>query len=325
MALLPDAPTVESATFDVLEGPGAGQGAVAVQFNPVSLEYTLSNEFDDRNGNNGARQFVKKSTAKLSMTLVFDSTDDGSDVRIQTETISTLMEPARDGQKKYAPKVEFGWGSYSFKGVIEQYKETIDFFAASGVPLRASVALTLSAQEVEFRSSKNPDASVDGNLRPDAVDVPPRTAPAAVASAIGDPRAARAIASANGAASLRFGADASMSVGGSVGIGAPVAFSAGAGASAGASIGGGLSLGGGAGLGIGATAGVAFAGLRVNASTGGTTVDAASARAALLPGAGVAGAVTFGPGGRASASGGASLSADVGAGADLHARIGSGA
>lgn len=326
MASLPDAPTVESATFDVLEGPGAGTGAIAVQFNPVSLEYTISNEFDDRNGNNGARQFVKKSTAKLAMTLVYDSSDDGSDVRIQTETISRLMEPAKDGKKKFAPKVAFGWGTYTFKGVIEQYKETIDFFAASGVPLRASIALTLAAQEVEFQSSKNPDASVDGNLTPDPVDVPPGAAPASVANALGDPRAARAIASANGAASLRFGADVSLSVGGAVSIGAPVAFSAGAGLSvgAGASIGGGLSLGGGAGLGIGATAGAAFAGLRVGTAGASASVDTASARAALLPAAGVSGPVSFGPGGRAKASGGASLSADVGAGADLHARIGFG-
>jgi len=332
MASLPDAPTVESATFEVLEGPGAGTGAIAVQFNPVSLEYTISNEFDDRNGNNGARQFVKKSTAKLSMTLVYDTTDDGSDVRIQTETISGLMEPAKDGKKKFAPKVSFGWGTYTFKGVIEQYKETIDFFAASGVPLRASIALTLAAQEVEFQSSKNPDASVDGDLTPDPVDVPPGAAPASVANALGDPRAARSIASANGAASLRFGAGASLWVGGSVSIGAPVAFSAGAGLSigggasvgGGASIGGGLSLGGGAGLGIGATAGAAFAGLRVGATGASASVDTAAARAALLPAAGASGAVSFGLGGRARSSGGASLSADVGAGADLHARLGFG-
>lgn len=326
MAMLPDAPNVESATFEVLEGPGKGGGAVAVQFNPVSLEYTLANEFDDRNGNNGARQFVKKTTAKLSMTLIYDTTDDGSDVRIQTETISMLMEPAKSGKKKFAPKVRFAWGTYTFKGVIEQYKETIDFFAASGVPLRASIALTLAAQEVEFESSKNPNASVDGNLTPDPVDVPAGLAPKEVADALGDPRAARLIASANGSASLRFGADASLSVGGSVSIGPPVAFSAGAGVSAGggASIGGGLSLGGGVGLGVDATAGAAFAGLRVSANGASVSVDTASARAALLPSAGVSGAVSFGPGGRARSSGGASLSADVGTGADLHARIGFG-
>jgi len=326
MAQLPDPPTVEPATFEVLEGPGAGGGAVAVQFNPVSLEYTIANDYDDRNGNNGARQFVKKSTAKLSMTLVYDTTDDGSDVRVQTETISTLMEPAKDGKKKYAPKVRFAWGTYTFKGVIEQYKETIDFFSASGVPLRAGIQLTLAAQEVEFQSSKNPNASVDGDLSLDAVDLAPGSAPSDVARALGDPRSARLIASASGSASLRFGGDASLSVGGAVSIGAPVAFSAGAGLSvgAGASVGGGLSLGGGVGLGVGATAGASFGGLRAGAPAVRGSVDAGAARAALLPAAGVSGAVSFGPGGRARSSGGASLSVDVGAGADLHARIGFG-
>jgi hypothetical protein len=312
--------------FEALEGKGAGTGAVAVQFNPVSLEYTISNEFDDRNGSNEARQFVKKSTAKLSMTLVYDTTDDGTNVRILTSTISELLETPLDGKKKFAPKVKFSWGTYTFKGVVEQYKETIDFFSAGGVPLRASIALTLSQQKVEFQSSTNPEASVDREVELDPVRVPKGIGPASVANALGDPRAARAIASINGSASLRFGGDASLSVGGEVSIGAPVAFSGGAGLSvgAGASLGGGLSLGGGAGLDVGATAGAAFAGLRVGSAGAGLSVSADTARSALLPQAGVSGAVSFGPGGRATSSGGASLSADVGASADLNARLGFG-
>src|SRR5262245_49896684 len=107
MAMLPDVPSIEYAKFKVLEGTGAGSGPLPVQFNPASLEYAISNELDDRNGNNGARQFVKKSTAKLTMTLLFDTTHDGSDVRSQTEHVSRLMEPAKSGSKKFAPKVEF--------------------------------------------------------------------------------------------------------------------------------------------------------------------------------------------------------------------------
>lgn len=331
MPQLPAPPEVVAATFTVVDGTGAGAPPFPVQFNPVSLDYTISNEFDDRNGNNGARQFVKKSTAKLTMTLVFDTTLDGSDVRTQTERISGLMEPAKDGKKTFAPKIAFGWGSYRFQGVIEQYKETIDFFSASGVPLRASLNLTLAAQEVEFQSAKNPNASVDGTLSGDPVDLPAGTSPDAAAAALGDPRAARAIAAANGAASLRFGAGTGLSVGGSVQIGAAVAFSAGVGAGIGVGggigIGGGasLALGGGAGLGIEATAGAGFAGLRAGV-TSSASIDTATARATLLPAAaGSSGALNFGAGGRAAAGAGASLSADVGAGADLHARLSFGA
>lgn len=344
MPWLPDLPATETATFKVLDGAGAGGQPFAVQFNPASLEYTITNEFDDRNGNNGARQFVKKSSAKLTMTLVFDTTTTGESVRNVTANIAALLEPAPDGSKKFAPKVEFGWGTYSFKGVVEQFKETIDFFSAGGVPLRSSINLTLASQEVEFQSNRSPSPSIDRQPRPDPVATPPDAAASDVANQLGDPRAARGIASANGAESLRFGSGASLAVGGEVTLAAAASFSVGGGVGIGGGFGagggiglgveggasfgvsGGVSFGAGAGVGVGvsiaATAGPAFAGLRVSAPA--VTVQVAEARAALLPAPRVAGVASFGPGGRAQVSGGSSLSADVGAGARLDARIGFG-
>ena len=74
-----------------------------------------------------------------------------TDVRDVTGKIAQAARARRrTANKKFAPKVEFGWGTYSFKGVVEQYKETIDFFSADGVPLRASVNLTLASQELTF-------------------------------------------------------------------------------------------------------------------------------------------------------------------------------
>jgi hypothetical protein len=355
MAWLPDLPATEPATFKVLEGTGAGAPPFAVQFNPASLEYTISNEFDDRNGNNGARQFVKKSSAKLTMTLVFDTTLTGASVRDVTANIAALLEPARSGTKKFAPKVEFGWGTYSFKGVVEQFKETIDFFAANGVPLRSSINLTLASQDVEFQSSKSPSPAADRSPPADPVIAPPGTAPADAASAAGDPRAARDIAGANGADSLRFGGSAGLSVGGEITLAAAASFSVGGGIGAGISGGAGLSIGGGlsagAGISVGggvgasagagfsagagisagaglsatggaltATAGPAFAGLRVSPVSASLSVG--DARAALLPAPHASGAASFSAGGRAQVQAGGSLSADVGANAELHARIG---
>lgn len=325
MPRLPEPPAqIAMASFKVLEGTGAGGDAVDVQFNPASLEYTLSNEFDSSAGNNGARQFVKKTSGKLAMTLIYDTTDTGEDVRGKTEHISRLLEPAPSGDKKFAPKVEFGWGTYKFSGVIEQYKETIDFFADTGVPLRASINLTLASQEVEFQSAKNPPARVDRDLPADPVSAPAGTTPAQAAQAAGDPRAARGIASASGAASLRFGAEAGLSVGGGVSLSAAASFSAGAGL--GASLGAGLSIGGGVGAGlsigggldISATAGPAFTGLRVSPPS--VSVSTESARAALLPQAS-ASCSGFTVGGKAQVQTGASLTAEVGADADLHANI----
>jgi len=315
---------IAMASFKVLEGGGAGGEAVDVQFNPTSLEYTLSNEFDSSAGNNSARQFVKKTSGKLAMTLVFDTTDDGSDVRGKTERISRLLKPAKSGDKKFAPKVEFAWGTYRFGGVIEQYKETIDFFSDTGVPLRANIALTLASQEVEFQSARNPPARVDRDLPADPVAAPAGTTPAQAAQAAGDPRAARGIAEASGATSLRLGAEAGLSVGGGISLTAAAGFSAGAslsassgaGLSAGSGMGAGLSVGGV--LDIGATAGPAFADLRVSPPS--VSVSSESARAALLPQPSVS-CAGFTVGGRAQLQGGTSLTAEVGAGADLHANL----
>jgi hypothetical protein len=74
------------------------------------------------------------------MDLIFDTTPTGEDVRISTEKVARFMEP---DENKIPPIVQFEWGTYTFQGMMESYRETIDFFAANGVPLRASINLTL--------------------------------------------------------------------------------------------------------------------------------------------------------------------------------------
>lgn len=325
MSWLPDAPTVAAAGFTVLRGRGR-RAEFAVQFNPASLEYTLSNEFDPRNGNNGARQFVKKTSAKLTMTLIFDTTTTGGSVRDVTANMAGLLEPARDGSRRVAPKVEFAWGTYRFQGVIEQYKETIDFFSTDGVPLRSSINLTLASQEVEFQSNRSPSPSVD-RQRPEPLVVPPGQAPSNVADQAAEPRAARAIAFSSAADSLRMAASASLAIGGEVSLGAAAGFATGAGAGFGVGVGvgvGGAAFGAGANLGavLQATAGAAFTGLRQ--STVASTISVQAARAALLPPPTVPAGASFGPGGRALVGAGASLSADVGVGPSARGRIGFG-
>jgi hypothetical protein len=331
MSWLPDSPTIAHASIKTLSGPNKGQPPLAVQFNPATLEYTVSNEFDDRNGNSSARQVVKKSTAKLTMTLVFDTTDVGTDVRKITGKIGALLPRTKDGSKPDAPKMEFAWGAYSFRGVAEQFKETIDFFSADGVALRSSVALTLSEQQVVFQSSKDPQAAADQGATDDPVSAPAGQSPADLSNALGDPRAARSIADANGASSLRFGGDAGFGVGGGVTLSAAASFSVGAsanvglsaGAGAGIGVGGGVGIGIGLGVGVGGSGDSSFAGLRVTPPS--MSVNVVDARSALLPAPRLAAAVAFGPGGRAIVQAGASLASDVGATADLHARLDFGA
>jgi hypothetical protein len=160
-----------------------------------------------------------------------------------------------------------------------------------------------------------------------------------VASGLGDPRGARAIASASGALSLTAGAGVSLSVGASVEISAAASFSLGAGVgagvgaglSAGLSAGAGLGLGAGASLGAGlgaglgvnaaivATAGPAFGGLGFSPST--PSISVASAQAGLLGAPVSSAAAGFQTGGQARAGiGSGSLSADVHGQASLATR-----
>src|SRR5262249_46942414 len=150
--------------------------------------------------------------------LIFDNTADGQDVRLSTVKIAALMQPdpkSSGSKQQAAPTVLFEWGTFKFQGMMESYKETLDFFAPKGVPLRASVNITLVEQKFIFATGQ---ANTAGDVSADAVSVPNGAGsnPSSVASAGGDPSAARALAALNGQASLRFSAGASLTVSDSV-------------------------------------------------------------------------------------------------------------
>lgn len=330
------------ATFSVKRGNQTGD-PIKVHFNPVSLQYAMTNTMKDQGRGNKKKQVVSQSTGKLTMDLIFDTTDNGEDVRHFTRKIAEFMTPLAD---KSLPIVVFEWGTLKFQGMAEAYKETIDFFSSDGVPLRASVNLTLAQQDAVFDEGNNAGgAGYDRTSRPelDAVRLPPSASqsPASVATQAGNERAARSIAAANNLESLRFGAGVALTVEPTVKLGPPVAFSTGE-----ASIGGGVGIGGGIGISGSTGAGISGglgAGVSVggSASAGISTSEGAFAglRMSIEPQASVrldpsnllprgqavdvatdAGA-QFSLGGQASIKGSASLGTDVGAGASLRARL----
>lgn len=341
---------------------GSQRDRIEVHFNPVSLQYAITNTLKDKGSGNKKKQYVSQSTGKLTMELIFDTTDTGQDVRVMTEKIGKFMEPDTE---KIPPVVQFEWGAYKFKGMVESYKETIDFFAPTGVPLRASVNLIMSRQDNVFETTDgSSNFTPPADLHLDDVQLPPASGPGAnnpagrgeqsasgVAARAGDPRAGRALASANNLESMRFSGGASLVVGGSANLKPPVAFatggaslsvgagisggvsgglsaaggvgaSAGLGLSAGAGVSAGAAFGGGASAGVTASAG-AFAGLRTSASAqSGATLNTSLLirRSESLSVATDSGA-TFRVGGQASIEGSTSLSADVGARTSLQSRI----
>jgi hypothetical protein len=308
-----------------------------VKFNPASLKLSLTNRLQDeeQSGNGQARQATRASTTKLEMELVFDSTEDGTDVRAQTGQVKSLAV-APDTPHARPPQVEFRWGRFSFTGAIESLNETLDFWSAEGVPLRSTVQVTLMGLRLD---SNVEGAPASATLAPVAAG---GTGTTGAATRAGDQNGSRAVAATNGIEDMRMAAGgyvavsakvtlrpaASFSAGASVGAGAGAGFGIGASASAGASAGAGFGIGAaaGAGFGAGASAGVsasagAFAGLGASKTFGKIAqLDASK----LLPPAppAIGSAAQFDVTGKVSAPASTGLSAQLDAGATSRIRFG---
>jgi hypothetical protein len=257
---------------------------LTVHFNPASLVYSVENSVAQQSGGPKKVQYVAQFSAKLTMDLQFDTTDTGSDVRTITKQVAHFMQTSGQASANTAnaaaaaqsngnsagppptapPVLRFQWGSYHFQGIMDSFKETIDFFSADGVALRSLVSIGLSRQDLVIDDTgKLSGPTSSGSL------VPSSSSDSALSLATrgGDPSATRQLGAANSLESLRFTGGASVQVGGGVQLNPPAAFvsvSGSAGLSVGASAG--ISIGGSAGASAGISAG-ASAGISVSAST----------------------------------------------------------
>jgi hypothetical protein len=326
--------------------PISGGKTVDIQFNPESLKVTYANQ--NRGGNQpggSGRQFVGSSTSKLSLELLVDTTevretsDNQNDVRKKTESVAYFIKPkAPQGNSRSSnrlpPGVSFEWGTFIFRGVVDSMDETLDYFSEQGVPMRATISLSIARQEIEFLFGSPGQASGKG---PAAAGTPPPGAAPLKPAQEGDNvqkmagREGRSndwkpIAAANGIDNplrLQAGALLNMSAGErtglSAGVSAGVSASFGAGASAGASFGARASLGAGSAVGLSAGGQAGF-----SAGLGGGLGFSSGAGASPSAGVGVsAGAgASFGTG--ASAGAGASLGLGASAGVSAGASAGTG-
>jgi hypothetical protein len=142
-----------------------GVKPVPVQFNPESLKVSYSNQLvtDPNQGSQigtAAMQHVGKGTTKLAVQLWFDvnhptAEPDGGgppvkDVRTLTGQVAYFITPndKLDKGKFVIPGVRFQWGTFTFVGVMESLEETLELFSYEGTPLRASLSISLTQQEI---------------------------------------------------------------------------------------------------------------------------------------------------------------------------------
>jgi hypothetical protein len=230
--------------------PGSKQAlmdkAITVHFNPetLKLSYTVTVKADtgSKNSSDQSAQQSSSSSAKLAVDLVFDTTDlfedqqDAADVRAQvtSKIVAAFVAPADPdtataGKPVPANPCLFLWGTYQFVGLVDSYNETLEFFSASGVPLRAAVSISLTENRYKLT---NVPQRVPGQAQP----LPQGSQIGPALSAAGmDPTDWRGTALANGMETPRFSAGGSINVGIGASFTASVSASVGAGFSVGAS------------------------------------------------------------------------------------------
>ncbi len=320
--------------------------AVKVQFNPEKLDISLTNNFTQSSGNSPI-QLVDEASAQLSVELQFDTTNTGVDVRQKTGKIAAFLKPmdlsfkTQDKKKSKPPPtvVLFEWGAIAFAGYFDSYSESLEYFSADGVPLRAKISLSMTQHERNFepqmRDVKGADGKPTGKKEAfkaedvgkdpfggDAVNVPkdpkkPIDNATAAANGIENPRVpdtdtvALPESGELGRPPAAF-AEAGAALGG--GLSAGAGLGAGIGGGFGAGAGAGIGIGGGAGLSAGASAGI---GLSAGASAGFGASAGAGFGASAGAGFGASAGAGFG------ASAGAGFGASAGAGFGASAGTGS--
>ncbi len=154
------------------KGKVIGEEEIEVQFNPQTLKVSYSNQLSggDKNGA-ASKQFLGRGTTKLSLDLWFDVTvpvmdkkkEKIDDVRLLTKKIVDFIKPKEIDKEYKPPAVRFIWGTFMFEGVVESMNENLEFFSEEGKPLRASIALTIGSQDIQFN---DPQSDKNGNKKP---------------------------------------------------------------------------------------------------------------------------------------------------------------
>src|ERR1044071_8330890 len=146
--------------------PGDANNTVKAHFNPESLKVTFENKSAGGEQPGGSsRQRTGNLKTKLAVELLFDTTDKGTDVREWTQKGAFYIKPDAEAGRgsdsnRVPPGVLFAWGSFTFPGVVDSMDETLDYFSEEGVPLRATISLGISRQDIQV--SFDQDARAGG-------------------------------------------------------------------------------------------------------------------------------------------------------------------
>lgn len=146
-------PNVQKARIVNVDKPGH---AVTCHFNPdtFSMDRTITWKSDTNIGNDSSNlTFGGGQANDLTMTLLFDTTDTGDDVRNTYKTLIELSNVNPDKKNTKTNKSEpslcrFEWGKFlTFKAAITKLSQKFTMFKSDGTPVRAEVTVTFKQVE----------------------------------------------------------------------------------------------------------------------------------------------------------------------------------
>jgi LysM repeat protein len=121
---------------------------IPVMFNPPEYRIQRTNQFAEvgiPGLGSSLLQFVRGSAETLTMDLFFDTTDVGIDVTTITELVVDLTSV--NAQTHAPPHLMFVWGALMFPCVLESVAQHFDYFNSLGMPLRATLTVTLKGSD----------------------------------------------------------------------------------------------------------------------------------------------------------------------------------
>jgi len=140
-----------------------GQNLIQVLFNPNTYTVDKANQIAEAVIPGLAApilQYVNGNTRTLAMELFFDTYEEQIDVSAYTAQIYRLLEIDRNTH--VPPICDITWGSFYFRGVMDQVSGKFTLFLPDGTPVRATLNVTFKEFiDVEVLVRANPPESAD--------------------------------------------------------------------------------------------------------------------------------------------------------------------
>lgn len=145
---------------------------INVVFNPTEYDYKQNARYTDVKalGQNGSPvNYTGTDNAELSFSLTIDGFamsgdyENPKDVTSETKKLRSLT--AADPKLHAPPRCTFVWGSFSFYGIVSSVSVKYTMFTGEGMPVRATVNLTMKEQPGAAEGKAFPKESPDRTKR----------------------------------------------------------------------------------------------------------------------------------------------------------------